>query len=90
MNNFIKIRGKLFNMDMFIYFEEFEDCSYVHSTESSTTIANYFTSIRMYFTYKNYIEIGNMSIKELQEILNKKKASLLTSPFYFTYQYLPD
>ena len=75
MNNFIKIRDKLFNMDMFIYIEEFEDCIYFYSTESSTTITNYFTSIRMYFTDKNYIEIGNMSIKELQEILNKKKAS---------------
>lgn len=73
MNNFIKIRGKLFNMYMFIYIEEFEDCSYVYSPESSTTMAIYFTSIRMYFTDKNYIEIGNMSIKELQEILNKKK-----------------
>lgn len=73
MNNFIKIRGKLFNMYMFIYIEEFEDCSYVYSPESSTTMANYFTSIRMYFTDKNYIEIGNMSIKELQEILKKKK-----------------
>ena len=75
MNNFIKIRDKLFNMDMFIYIEEFEDCSYVYSPESSTTIANYFTSIRMYFTDKNYIEIRIMSIKELQGILNNKKAS---------------
>ena len=75
MNNFIKIRDKLVNMDMFIYIEEFEDCSYFYSPENSTTITNYFTSIRMYFTDKNYIEIGNMSIKELQEILNKKKAS---------------
>ena len=75
MNNFIKIRGKLFNMDMFIYIEELQDCRYVYSPEGSTTIANYYTSIRMYFTDKNYIEIGNMSIKELQEFLNNKKAS---------------
>lgn len=73
MNNFIKIRGKLFNMDMFIYIEEFEDCRYVYLPERSESIAIYYTSIRMYFTDKNYIEIGNMSIKELQEILNKKK-----------------
>ena len=72
MNNFIKIRGKLFNMDMFIYIEEFEDCRYVYLPERSESIANYYTSIRMYFTDKNYIEIENMSIKELQEILNKK------------------
>ena len=25
MNNFIKIRGKLFNMDMFIYIEELQE-----------------------------------------------------------------
>lgn len=75
MNNFIKIRDRLYNANLIMYVEEFEDSGYVYLPESSESRLNYFTSIRLYFSKDDYIQIRGFTIKELQEILNKKKAS---------------
>lgn len=75
MNNFIKIRGRLYNANLIMYVEEFEDFEDVYSPETRESKANYFTSIRMYFSKDDYLQIRGFTIKELQEILNNKKAS---------------
>ena len=75
MNNFIKIRGRLYNANLIMYVEEFEDFEVVYSPETRESKANYFTSIRMYFSKDDYLQIRGFTIKELQEILNNKKAS---------------
>ena len=75
MNNFIKIRDRLYNVNLIMYVEEFEDSEVVYLPESRESKANCFTSIRMYFSKDDYLQIRGFTIKELQEILNNKKAS---------------
>ena len=75
MNNFIKISGRLYNANLITYAEEFEDSERIFSPELSSDIIKYFSSIRLYFSKDDYLQIRGFTIKELQEILNKKKAS---------------
>ena len=75
MNNFIKIRGRLYNANLIMYVEEFEDSEVVYLPETRESKANCFTSIRMYFSKDDYVQIRCFTIKDLQEFLNKKKAS---------------
>ena len=58
-----------------MYVEEFEDCEVVYLPESRESKTIFFTSIRMYFSKDDYLQIRGFTIKELQEILNNKKAS---------------
>ena len=75
MNNFIKIRDRLYNANLIMYVEEFEDCEVVYLPERRESKAICFTSIRMYFSKDDYLQIRGFTIKELQKILNNKKAS---------------
>ena len=75
MNNFIKIRDKLYNANLIMYVEEFNDSERLLCSELNEDKIKYFKSIRLFFSKDDYLQIRGFTIKELQEILNKKKAS---------------
>ena len=75
MNNFIKIRDRLYNANLIMYVEEFQDSERLFYSEINGDTIKDFTSIRLYFSKDDYLQIRSFTIKELQEILNKKKAS---------------
>ena len=75
MNNFIKIRDRLYNVNLIMYVEEFEDSERIFCPELNGNEIIDFKSIRLYFSKDDYLQIRGFTIKELQEILNNKKAS---------------
>ena len=74
MNNFIKICDRLCNANLIMYVEEFDDSERIFCPELNGDEIKYFTSIRLYFSKDNYLQIRCFTIKELQEILNKQKS----------------
>ena len=72
MNNFIKIRGRLYNANLIMYAEEFEDAEKFFCPEINGDKIKHFTSIRLYFSKDGYVKIRGFTIKELQYILIKK------------------
>ena len=75
MNNFIKIRDRLYNANLIMYVEEFEDSERIFCPELNGNEIIDFKSIRLYFFKRWLFTNKGFTIKELQEILNKKKAS---------------
>ena len=75
MNNFIKIRDRLYNANLIMYVEEFKDSERLFRPELNGDEKKYFTSIRLYISKDEYLKIRGFTIKELQGILNNKKAS---------------
>ena len=74
MNNFIKIRGRLYNANLIMYVEEFQDSERLFCPEINGDKIKDFTSIRLFFSKDEYMQIRGFTIKELQEILNNKKS----------------
>ena len=74
MNNFIKIRDRLYNVNLIMYVEEFNDSEQLFCPELNGDKIKDFKSIRMYFSKDDYIQIRGFTIKELQGILSKKKS----------------
>ena len=75
MNNFIKIRDRLYNANLIMYVEEFDDSELIFCPELNGYEIKDFKSIRLFFSKDDYLQIRYFTIKELQEILNNKKAS---------------
>ena len=75
MNNFIKIRDRLYNVNLIMYVEEFQDSERIFCPEINGDKIKDFTSSRLYFSKDDYIQIRGFTIKELQEISNNKNAS---------------
>ena len=75
MNNFIKIRDRLYNANLIMYVEEFQDSERLFCPEINGDKIKDFTSIILYFSKDEYLKIRGFTIKELQAILNNKKAS---------------
>ena len=75
MNNFIKIRDRLYNANLIMYVEEFQDSERLFYPEINGDKIKDFTSIILYFSKDEYLKIRGFTIKELQAILNNKKAS---------------
>ena len=75
MNNFIKIRDRLYNVNLIMYVEEFNDSERLFCPELNGDKIKDFKSIRLFFSKDDYLQIRGFTIKELQGILNNKKAS---------------
>ena len=58
-----------------MYVEEFYDSERIFCPELNGDKIKDFKSIRLYFSKDDYLQIRGFTIKELQEILNNKKAS---------------
>ena len=84
MNNFIKISDKLYNANLIMYVEEFDYYDLIFCPELNVHEIKYFKSIRLYFSKDDYLQTRCFTIKELQEILNKKKLVNRLALFYFT------
>ena len=74
MNNFIKIRGRLYNANLIMYVEEFNDSERLFCPELNGDKIKDFKSIRLFFSKDDYLQIRGCTIKELQGILNNKKS----------------
>ena len=75
MNNFIKIRDRLYNVNLIMYVEEFNDSERLFCPELNGDKIKDFKSIRLFFSKDDYLQIRGFTIKELQGILKGKKAS---------------
>lgn len=74
MNNFIKIRDRLYNANLIMYVEEFQDSERLFCPEINGDKIKYFTSIILYFSKDDYLKIRGFTIKELQGIMNNRKS----------------
>ena len=71
MTKFFNIRGKLLNMDRIIYFEEFADCEDIIYIETRESERKYFTSVRVYFSKDNFLHLSNITLKEIERLMNQ-------------------
>ena len=68
MNNFIKIRDRLYNANLIMYVEEFDDSELIFCPKLKEDKIKDFKSIRLYFSKDDYLQIRGFTIKELQGI----------------------
>ena len=71
MNNFIKIRDRLYNANLIMYAEEFQDSERLFCPEINGDRIKHFTSIILYFSKDDYVKIRGFTIKELQNFFKQ-------------------